>query len=306
MSMLSRISLDQWRSFVATVEQGGFLQAAEKLNKTQSAVSHAVKKMEFLLGKDLFQIEGRKAVLTSLGQALLPHAKQLLGEAEKIERLAHHHQPGVFAELAVAVDMLFPAELLDFALAQFSETFVNHRVRLFETSLSGTGELLEDGKVELGIAAQLPPGHIQEALLTVPLVCVISGGHALAAQAADLTLDELKAYRQIVIRDSGARQAKNSGWLGTSQRWTVSSTGTALRMVEGGHGFAWLPESVVRSRLASGHLLKVPLKHQARREVALQMGYTESRIQEPAVRGFADIVRGLCAHERSGLARFAI
>lgn len=304
--MLSRISLDQWRAFVATVEQGGFQQAADKLSKTQSAVSHSVKKMEFLLGKELFQIEGRKAVLTSLGQALLPHAKQLLGEAEKIERLAHHHQPGVYAELAVAVDMLFPGELLDFALAEFSETFLNHRVRVFETTLSGAGELLEDGKVELGIAAQLPPGHVQEALLTVPLVCVIGAEHGLATQDAALTLDELKAHRQIVLRDTGDRQAKNSGWLGTSQRWTVSSTGTALRMVEGGHGFAWLPESVVRTRLASGHLLKVPLQHQASREVALQMGYTESRIQDPAVRGLADIIRGLCAHERSGLVRLAV
>ena len=304
--MLSRISLEQWRSFVATVEQGGFLQAADRLNRTQSAVSHSVKKMEFLLGKELFQIEGRKAVLTSLGQALLPHAKQLLGEAEKIERLAHHHQPGVGAELALAVDMLFPAELLDFALAQFAETFVNHRVRLFETSLSGTGELLEDGKVELGIAAQLPSGHIHEPLLTVPLVCVIGADHALALQPAGLTLDELKAHRQIVIRDSGTRQAKNSGWLGTSQRWTVSSTATALRMVEGGHGFAWLPEPVVRSRLASGHVRKAPLLHQSRREVALQIGYTEGRIQEPAVRALADIIRSVCAHERSGLARFAI
>lgn len=304
--MLARISLDQWRSFVATVEEGGFLQAAERLNKTQSAVSHAVKKMEFLLGKDLFQIEGRKAVLTTLGQALLPHAKQLLGEAEKIERLAHHHQPGVYAELAVAADMLFPGELLDFALAQFSETYSTYRVRLFETSLSGTRELLEDGRVELGIASNLPPGHVQETLLTVPLVCVLGVGHPLAGLQAELTLDELKVHRQIVIRDSGARQSQNSGWLGTSQRWTVSATSTALRMVEAGHGFAWLPLSLVRSRLSSGHLLEVPLLHQARREVTLQMGYTEGRLLDPAVKGMIDIIRGLCAHERSGLARFAV
>lgn len=120
--MFSKISLEQWRAFVATVECGGFLQAAEHLFKSQSAVSHSVNRMEVLLGHELFIIEGRKAVLTPLGQALLPQAKHLLGAAQKLEQLANQYQPGLFNELALAVDVLFPLELLQEALQGYSAT----------------------------------------------------------------------------------------------------------------------------------------------------------------------------------------
>lgn len=291
--MLARISLDQWRAFVATVEQGGFQQAADRLSKTQSAISHAVRKMEFLLGKALFRIDGRRAVLTPLGQSLLPHARQLLGEAQKLERLAFHHREGVQAELALAVDSLFPSELLDFALEQFSQTFPGCRVRLYETTLSGARELLEDGLVELAIAGSLPAGHVHEPLLNVALACVAAPGHELA-ELPGPELDDLAAHRQIVIRDSGMRSTQNSGWLGTAERWTVSSVHTALRMVQGGHGFAWLPEDLVQPLLASGALQRLPLRQQARREVALQLGYAQPRTGDPVVQGMARILRGLC------------
>ena len=49
-----RVSLDQWRAFIAVVEGGGFAQAAEQVHKTQSSVSYPVQKIEQLLQVELF------------------------------------------------------------------------------------------------------------------------------------------------------------------------------------------------------------------------------------------------------------
>ncbi|MGE8393305.1 LysR family transcriptional regulator [Pseudomonas sp. BIGb0427] len=292
--MFSRISLEQWRAFVATVECGGYLQAAEHLFKSQSAVSHSVNRMEALLGQELFIIEGRKAVLTSLGQALLPQAKHLLGAAQKLEQLANQYQPGLLSELALAVDVLFPLELLQAGLQGFSATFENYRIRLYETALSGARELLEEGKVELAIASSLPAGYVHELLLNVRLVCVVGADHPLAASRGELGLADLHAHRQVVIRDSGTRYPQNSGWLGTSQRWTVSSLAAACTLVERGMGFAWLPEHAIIDALAAGRLHRLALQHQRQRDVPLYIGYPEALRHSPEVQLLVQLIGEHC------------
>jgi DNA-binding transcriptional LysR family regulator len=292
--MFSRISLDQWQAFVSTVECGGFQQAGEYMFKSQSAVSHSVNRMETLLGQELFLIEGRKAVLTPLGQALLPQAKHLLGSAKKLERLAIQYQPGLFTEHSLAVDMLFPADVLEQALSRFSSVLQGYRIRLYETALSGACELLEDGKVELAIASSLPAGYMQEFLLNVSLLCVVASDHSLAHFNGELNLTDMKDYRQIVVCDSGMRNSQNSSWPGTSQSWTVSNLSTALTFVERGLGFAWLPEHMVSEKLASGQLCPVPLCHQRECKVPMYMGFLEEYKLNPEVRLMTDIIRELC------------
>ena len=71
MSEFPRISLEQWRALVAVVEHQGYAQAAAALNKTQSAISYAVHKIEEQLGVSLFELVGRRSVLTDAGAALV-------------------------------------------------------------------------------------------------------------------------------------------------------------------------------------------------------------------------------------------
>ncbi|MBP6345496.1 LysR family transcriptional regulator [Neisseriaceae bacterium CLB008] len=292
--MLAKISLEQWRAFVATVEHDGFLPAAEYLNKTQSAVSHAIKKMEDLLGQELFIIEGRKAVLTDLGKALLPEAKHLLSAARKVERLAELYRPGLRSELSLSVDILFPPEILYAAFEQFSAAYPNHRIRLYESALSGTQELMEEGMVELGIANTLPPQCVSQSLFSISLLCVCHPQHPLAKGTELITLETLAEHRQIVVRDSGRRQETNHGWLGSTQRWTVTTFDTMLSLVLKKHGFAWLPAHKVQDLLANGSLIEVPLAQNSARVGNLQLGYSEALSKRPEVVDMAKIIIALC------------
>ena len=68
---MQRTTLEQWRMFRAVVTAGGFNQAALQVHKSQSSVHHAVGKLEESLGVKLFEVSGRKAVLTEAGELLL-------------------------------------------------------------------------------------------------------------------------------------------------------------------------------------------------------------------------------------------
>jgi DNA-binding transcriptional LysR family regulator len=79
------ISLEQWRALVAVVDEGGYASAAESIHKSQSSVTYAVQQIEKLLGVKVFQLKGRKAMLTPAGQMLYLRARVLLDEAASLE-----------------------------------------------------------------------------------------------------------------------------------------------------------------------------------------------------------------------------
>ena len=73
------LDTDQLRSFLAIVDTGSFTRAAERVNKTQSAVSMHIKRLEDRLGgKALFTKQGRGVRLTDDGERLIDYARRML------------------------------------------------------------------------------------------------------------------------------------------------------------------------------------------------------------------------------------
>jgi DNA-binding transcriptional LysR family regulator len=77
------VDLDAVRTFVAVAETGQFQAAADDLSITQQAASKRVAALERQLGVRLFTRAARGVKLTVDGQALLPHARELLRVAER-------------------------------------------------------------------------------------------------------------------------------------------------------------------------------------------------------------------------------
>src|SRR5439155_2596441 len=148
-----RITLEQWRALQAVVEQGGYAQAAEALHKSQSTLTYAVQKIEHLLDLKVFEIRGRKAVLTDAGQVLYRRARTLLEEAAMLERGAAAMSAEWQPEIAIAVEAIFPTWLLLECLAKFAEERPETRIELYETVLTGTGEMLAEGRVDFAIGS---------------------------------------------------------------------------------------------------------------------------------------------------------
>ena len=93
MSEYPHITLEQWRALISVVDTGSYAAAALALNKSQSSVTYAVQKLETLLGVRAFEVQGRKAVLTSTGHLLYRRAQHLLSAATDIERAAKKYRP---------------------------------------------------------------------------------------------------------------------------------------------------------------------------------------------------------------------
>lgn len=290
--MSPHITLEQWRSLIEVVDAGGYAQAAEKLCKSQSAVSYAVQKIESQLGIKAFEIQGRKAILTPTGQMLYRRAQALVEEAYDLERAAHRLSAGWEALITIAAEILFPADLLLSSLARFGHESPGTRIEFIESVLGGTSDALLGGGVDLAISPQLPPGFLGTMLMRIRLLAVAHADHPLHHQGRELSYRDLRAYRHIVIRDSGAKRDQRAVTVEVDQRWTVSQIATSIQAVCSGHGFAWLPEAHISAELGSGLLKPLPLREEGQmREAPLYLILANPDFAGPGVRRLAEIIR---------------
>lgn len=285
------ITLEQWRVLIGVVDEGGYAQAAEKLNKSQSAVTYAVQKIENLLNVKAFEIQGRKSVLTPTGQMLYRQALALVNEANELERAAHKLSAGWEATITLAVEILFSTPKLLACLDRFSQESPGTRVELIESVLGGTADALLNGQVDLAISPQVPSGFLGDVLTRVRLLAVAHVDHPLHQLSHALTYRDLRNFRHIVVRDSGSKRDQRAVTVEVDQRWTVSQIATSIEAVSNGYGFAWLPETHIRKEIEKGLLKPLPLQEGSVREVPLYLIVTRSDFAGPGVQRLAAMLR---------------
>lgn len=266
-----KISLDQWAAFRAVVEEGSFAKAAEKLNKSQSSISYTLGLLAQQLPLPALSLNGRKAELTAAGQVFYRQACQLLDAAVALEAGAMRLAQGWEAEVTLALDALVPVQPVLEACCLLEQQNPATRVRLLETSLSGTEEALLTRQCQLAIMPRVPPGFWPQALGSISMVPVVNVKHPLAQLQAPITPDDLRRYRQIVLRDTGTKREQNAGWLGSEQRLTTSHFATSCEAVKAGLGFAFLPLHWVIEAVAEGHFIILNLAESEARSIGLSL-----------------------------------
>jgi len=285
-----RITLDQWAALVAVVEAGGYAQASERLHRTQSTVTYTIKKLEELLGVKVFELRGRKAVLTPAGQTLFRRGKYLVEEAARAERTARQLARGWEPEIRLAVDIIFPTWLLLECCAAFGDERPDTRIEIVESVLGGTDEALTEGRVDLAIGGSVPGGFLGDPLMQVRFVCAAAPSHPLHQLGRELTLEDLRLHRHLVVRDSGTLRSRSGGWL-NEKRWTVSHKATSIRAACMGLGFAWYPVENIREELEAGRLVPLPLAEGRERYVTLYLIHADADLAGPGTRRLAGILR---------------
>jgi DNA-binding transcriptional LysR family regulator len=287
---LPKISLDQWATLVSVVESGGYARAGEALHKSQSTLTYAIQRLEELLGVKVFEIRGRKAVLTPTGEVLYRRGKTLVDEAARLEHAAGELAKGWEAEIRIAVEILFPTWLLVQCLGAFSSERPDTRIELFETVLGGTDEALAAHRVDFAISPNLPAGFLGDPLMPLRTLCVAAPSHPLHRLGRPATLEDLRQHRHIVIRDSGIQRKRSAGFL-NEERWTVSNKATSLHAVLLGCGYAWFPEDTIQGELQRGALLPIALREGAERKGSLYLVFADRDAAGPGALRLADIIR---------------
>ena len=145
------LDTDQLRSFLAILDSGSFTKAAERVHKTQSAVSMHVRRLEEQLGCALFVKQGRGARLTEEGEKLIEFARRIVQvEAGAFAALSRKGLRGA-ARLGIPDD--YAESFLADILARF-----NRRHPLVEVSVNC--------EASTDIAPQVAAGALDLALIT--------------------------------------------------------------------------------------------------------------------------------------------
>ncbi|TNF46987.1 LysR family transcriptional regulator [bacterium] len=139
---------DLLRTFIAVNDHGGFTRAAEVVHLTQSAVSMQIRRLEDLVGKNLFTRQGRSVALTTDGETLARHARQILKLQD--EALSALVQPAVEGTVRLGI----PDDYVSFLPAifkQFSRTHPKIRVEVICQQSSEIHELMRREELDLAL-----------------------------------------------------------------------------------------------------------------------------------------------------------
>ncbi len=291
-----RISLDQWRALLAVVDEGGYAKAAQALHKSQSSVTYAVQQLESQLGVKAFRIEGRKARLTPTGELLYRRAHYLVGEAAGLEQAAKKLSAGWEAEIHLAVETIFPTWLLLECLDRLAGESPHTRIELIETVLGGKDDSLLQKQADLAIFGTIPQGFMAEPLMRMRFILAAHPDHPLHRLGRKLSTQDLRGYRQLVVRESSPRRSTPLT-LEATQRWTVGNMATSIEAARSGYGFAWLPEERIREELKEGTLKALPLREGGERFAELYLIFADREHAGPAALRLAEIIREAVASE---------
>jgi DNA-binding transcriptional LysR family regulator len=238
----------------------------------------------------IFEVVGRKAQLTSTGKVLYRRAQALLEEAGALEGAAGTLAAGWEPELRLSVEIIFPTWLLLQCFARFGVEQPQTRIELYENVLSGTEEALLQRKVDLAICSRVPPGFMGDPLMRLRFIAAAHPDHPLHKLGRQLTRQDLRKHRHLIIRDTGS-QRQSGSWLGAEQSWTVSQKATSIHAAVMGQGFAWFPEETVRGELQRGELKALPLREGGERSGDLYLVYADRDYAGPGALRLAEIIR---------------
>ncbi|WP_162408952.1 LysR substrate-binding domain-containing protein [Acuticoccus sediminis] len=145
---LQLLDTDLIRTFVSVCETGSFRRAAERINRTPSAVSMQMAKLEEHLGAPLFQREGRSIAVSMKGEELFAYAKRILSLNE--EAVSRFRKPNLSGLVRLGVPDDYETRLLPSVFARFAKVCPDAQIELV---LATSPELVERvAKDELDVA----------------------------------------------------------------------------------------------------------------------------------------------------------
>ena len=98
------MNLQDLRYFVALAETRHFGRAAARSYVSQPTLSGQIRKLEHELGAQLFERTTKAVALTPLGEALLPHARRAVEEADAVLQFARAQRDPLVGILPIAMD----------------------------------------------------------------------------------------------------------------------------------------------------------------------------------------------------------
>ena len=166
---------DLMRSFLAVADTGSVTAAADRLGRTQSAVSLQIKRLEENLGQPLFNRLARGVALTPRGAQLLPYARRVVSLLDEAA-IALREKP-LTGPVRVGIPDEYSGTVLPRALAAFDERHEGVQVTVRCDHSEGQMRALEADELDLAVIYDWSYVQDGELLCIDPTVWVTSVAH---------------------------------------------------------------------------------------------------------------------------------
>jgi DNA-binding transcriptional LysR family regulator len=301
------VELSQLEVFLAVARERRFSRAADKLFRTQSAVSQTIRKLEDELGEALFDRSSRAGVLTDAGKVLYEYAEKLInlrGEAAESLSELRELQKG---KLVIAANEFTVLYLLP-VLAEFRRVHSMIKITVERALGSHIPDDVLGHAAEFGVLSYEPQEENLHSVVVYldELVFVVPPRHPLAT-AGQVSIRQMGAESFVAHIVSSPYREKVIQLFKTHKTplhmdLELPTLQAIKQFVAMGNGVALVPEISVETEIARGELVRIPVKElQLKRK--LRLIYRKGANLSHAGRAFLKVAEAV-ATERKGHYRF--
>jgi DNA-binding transcriptional LysR family regulator len=174
--MTTLLDIDQLRSFIAIAETGSFTKAAEVVNKTQSAVSMQMKRLEERIERPIFTRDGRASKLTEDGARLLDYARRLV--KLNVETVAAFSDAALSGRVRLGVPDDYADRYLPEIMARFSRAYPSVELTVICEPSADLLERIDGNEIDLAIVTNCESKRAAETFRRERLLWVTSNRHS--------------------------------------------------------------------------------------------------------------------------------
>ena len=281
--------------FLTIATEKSFSRAAEKLLRTQPAVSLALQRLELEIGEKLIDRSAKDLVLTDAGLTVLDYARRFENLRQEMENALAELLDNSAGRLTIGANESTTLYLLDH-IERYRKLYPKVKVQVRRSLSSKIPSELMDGNLELGIISYDPDDErlVSQVLYSDSLVFVVSPRHRYAKRKT-VPITELgketfiahnvvSPYRDVVVREFQRHKVP------LNMEIEMPTVETIRRLVEDNQGVAFLPRMCVVKDLDEKRLCEVKVKElQVERKIRLV--YPSRRALSHAARAFLEVVK---------------
>jgi DNA-binding transcriptional LysR family regulator len=301
------MELSQLQVFLMVAQEKRFSRAAEKLYRTQSAVSQTIRKLEVEVGEPLFDRSSREGMLTDAGRVLQEYAARLLNLRNAAEAALVELKELQQGKLTIAANEFTALYLLP-VLAEYRRLHPMIKITVNRSLGSQIPDDVLRHNSELGLLTYDPQeGQLNSVVVYLDeLIFVVPPNHPLA-KAHEVSIRQLGAetfvahnvaspYRDKVLR--AFKQHKTPLHMDVE----LPTLQAIKRFVAMGNGVALVPEISVESEITNGMLVRIPVR-ELKLHRKLRLIYRRGGSLSHAAEAFLRVTESM-AKEKLGRYRF--